>query len=45
MATNHVVLTGASKGMGRATALRLTRGGAKVLAIGRDAEALALLAL
>ena len=44
MAASRIVLTGASKGIGRATALKLTRGGAEVLAIARDEEALASLA-
>ena len=37
------MLPGASKGIGRAPALKLTRGGAKVLAITRDKEAMASL--
>jgi NAD(P)-dependent dehydrogenase (short-subunit alcohol dehydrogenase family) len=34
------IVTGASSGIGRATALKLARAGASVLAVGRDAEAL-----
>ncbi len=40
----RVVLTGASRGIGRASALRLAKAGARVLAVSRDAEALARLA-
>lgn len=40
----RVVLTGASRGIGRASALRLARAGARVLAVSRDADALARLA-
>jgi NAD(P)-dependent dehydrogenase (short-subunit alcohol dehydrogenase family) len=36
----QVIVTGASSGIGRATALRFGRGGASVLAVGRDAKAL-----
>lgn len=43
MAASRIVLTGASKGIGHAMALKLTRGGAKVLANARDEEALASL--
>lgn len=42
MTTGHqVIITGASSGIGRATALRFGREGAAVLAVGRDADALA----
>jgi len=44
LAGKRVVLTGASRGIGRAAALRLARAGAQVLAVARDAEALASLA-
>ncbi|MBI1724884.1 MAG: SDR family oxidoreductase [Candidatus Tectomicrobia bacterium] len=44
VAGKRVVLTGASRGIGRAAALRLARAGARVLAVARDAEALASLA-
>lgn len=37
----RVIITGASSGIGRATALRFGREGAAVLAVGRDASALA----
>src|SRR5690242_5240208 len=37
----QVVITGASSGIGRATALRFGRDGASVLAVGRDPQALA----
>jgi NAD(P)-dependent dehydrogenase (short-subunit alcohol dehydrogenase family) len=37
----HVIITGASSGIGRATAMRFVRAGAAVLAVGRDAAALA----
>ncbi len=40
----RVVLTGASRGIGRASALRLAGAGARVLAVSRDADALARLA-
>jgi NAD(P)-dependent dehydrogenase (short-subunit alcohol dehydrogenase family) len=36
----QVIVTGASSGIGRATALRFGRAGASVLAVGRDARAL-----
>lgn len=36
----QVIVTGASSGIGRATAMRFGRSGASVLAVGRDAEAL-----
>jgi NAD(P)-dependent dehydrogenase (short-subunit alcohol dehydrogenase family) len=36
----QVIVTGASSGIGRATALRFGRAGASVLAVGRDAKAL-----
>lgn len=36
----QVIVTGASSGIGRATALRFGSGGASVLAVGRDAKAL-----
>jgi NAD(P)-dependent dehydrogenase (short-subunit alcohol dehydrogenase family) len=41
MATQQVIVTGASSGIGRAAALRFGRAGADVLAVGRQAEALA----
>lgn len=42
MATGQqVIITGASSGIGRATALRFAREGASVLTVGRDANALA----
>lgn len=37
----QVIITGASSGIGRATALRFGRDGASVLAVGRDPQALA----
>ena len=37
----QVIVTGASSGIGRATAMRFGRGGASILAVGRDATALA----
>ena len=37
----QVIITGASSGIGRATAIRFGRAGGAVLAVGRDAEALA----
>ena len=40
----RIVLTGASRGIGRVSALRLAKAGAKVLAVARDADALARLA-
>ena len=40
----RIVLTGASRGIGRASALRLARAGARVLAVSRDPDALARLA-
>ena len=40
----RIVLTGASRGIGRVSALRLAKAGAKVFAVSRDAEALAKLA-
>ena len=40
----RVVLTGASRGIGRVSALRLAKAGARVLAVSRDADALAKLA-
>ncbi len=40
----RIVLTGASRGIGRASALRLAKAGARVLAVSRDADALARLA-
>ena len=39
-----VIVTGASSGIGRAAALRFGRGGAQVIAVGRDEEALAAVA-
>ena len=45
LAGRRVVLTGASRGIGRAAALRLARGGAQVLAVARDVQALSALAL
>jgi len=45
MPTVHqVIVTGASSGIGRATALRFGRAGAALLAVGRDASALARVA-
>jgi NAD(P)-dependent dehydrogenase (short-subunit alcohol dehydrogenase family) len=38
--TQQVIVTGASSGIGRATAFRFARAGASVLAVGRDASAL-----
>ena len=38
--TQQVIVTGASSGIGRATALRFARAGAAVLAVGRDEAAL-----
>jgi NAD(P)-dependent dehydrogenase (short-subunit alcohol dehydrogenase family) len=38
--TQQVIVTGASSGIGRATALRFARAGASVLAVGRNAAAL-----
>jgi len=40
MPTLQVIVTGASSGIGRATALRFGRAGASILAVGRDANAL-----
>ncbi len=40
----QVIVTGASSGIGRATAMRFGRAGAGVLAVGRDASALAQVA-
>ena len=40
MPTLQVIVTGASSGIGRATAVRFGREGASVLAVGRDAKAL-----
>ena len=40
----RIVLTGASRGIGRVSALRLAKAGAKVLAVSRDVDALARLA-
>src|SRR4029079_14262601 len=40
MPTLQVIVTGASSGIGRATAVRFGRAGASVLAVGRDAKAL-----
>ena len=37
----QVIVTGATSGIGRATALRFARAGASVLAVGRDETALA----
>ncbi|MBI3127854.1 MAG: SDR family oxidoreductase [Candidatus Tectomicrobia bacterium] len=44
LAGRRIVLTGASRGIGRAAALRLARAGAQVLAVARDAQALTSLA-
>ncbi|MED5579864.1 MAG: SDR family oxidoreductase [Nitrospinota bacterium] len=41
----RIVLTGASSGIGKAAALRFSKSGAKILAIGRDEERLAALDL
>jgi NAD(P)-dependent dehydrogenase (short-subunit alcohol dehydrogenase family) len=38
--TQQVIVTGASSGIGRATAVRFARAGASVLAVGRDVSAL-----
>ena len=40
----RIVLTGASRGIGRVSALRLAKAGAKILAVSRDADDLARLA-
>ena len=40
MPTLQVIVTGASSGIGRATALRFGRAGASILAVGRDDTAL-----
>ena len=40
-AMQNVVITGATSGIGRATALRFARDGASILAVGRKADALA----
>ena len=45
LAGKRIVLTGATRGIGRACALRLARGGAAVLGVARDAKALASLAM
>jgi NAD(P)-dependent dehydrogenase (short-subunit alcohol dehydrogenase family) len=42
--TQQVIVTGASSGIGRATAIRFGRDGASVLAVGRDETALAAVA-
>ena len=42
--TQQVIVTGASSGIGRATASRFGRAGASVLAVGRDEQALASVA-
>jgi NAD(P)-dependent dehydrogenase (short-subunit alcohol dehydrogenase family) len=39
--TQSAIVTGATSGLGRATAMRLSRDGFQVLAVGRDADALA----
>ncbi len=44
LAKKRIVLTGASRGIGRASALRLVKAGAHLLAVSRDADALAKLA-
>lgn len=40
-ATHHVIVTGASSGIGKAAALRFAREGASILAVGRNEAALA----
>jgi NAD(P)-dependent dehydrogenase (short-subunit alcohol dehydrogenase family) len=42
--TQQVIVTGASSGIGRATALRFAKAGASVAAVGRDGRALAAVA-
>ena len=44
MTTKTAIVTGATSGLGRATALRLSRDGFGILAVGRDADALASVA-
>lgn len=44
MRTQQVIVTGASSGIGRATAIRFGEAGARVLAVGRDGAALAAVA-